>query len=97
MRMPFRTRRQAPVLKERRHLARRVINRVAQYQAEGALPRACMVTDISDGGARLYAETEMPDVFTLQISGDGGDERRACRVVWRLGGECGVTFTDRAR
>lgn len=93
--MPLRSRRPAPALKERRQVARRVINRVAQYQADGALPRGCMVTDISEGGARLYAETGMPDAFTLHVTGDDGALRRDCRVVWRLGGECGVKFTDR--
>ena len=53
-----------------------------------------MVTDISEGGARLYSETAMPDTFTLAISGEGKAVRRDCRVVWRLGGECGVEFVD---
>lgn len=52
-----------------------------------------MVADLSDQGARLYSD-ETPPAFTLTISGDKGDERRACRVVWRLGHEVGVQFTD---
>ena len=28
-----------------------------------------MITDISDTGARLYCETEMPDTFLLAVSG----------------------------
>jgi hypothetical protein len=84
--------------KERRSLARRVINRVAQYHSGlGALPRTCMVTDISQGGARLYSETEMPDAFTLTVAIEDGEMRRECRVVWRLGGEVGVSFTDARR
>ena len=59
------------------------------------MPRPCMVTDISEGGARLYSEIEMPPVFTLAVSGDGVNVRRECRVVWRLGGELGVKFIDR--
>ena len=55
-----------------------------------------MITDISDGGARLYSETEMPQKFTLSVSGEGAHTRRECRVVWRLGGEFGVEFIDRA-
>lgn len=93
--MRDRTTRTATMLKERRQLPRRVINRVAHYQAEGALPRACMVTDISEGGARLYCETEMPEFFVLALSVDGAPMRRDCRVVWRLGHEVGVAFTDR--
>jgi len=86
------------VFKDRRKTHRRVINRVAQYQCGlGSLPRTCMVIDISDGGARLYAETELPDTFTLAVTGDGIDTRRECRVVWRLGGEYGVAFTGQPR
>ena len=82
---------------ERRKLARRVINRVAQFHTDdGALPRACMITDISDGGARLYSETDMPEKFMLAVSGDHGETRRDCRIVWRLGREFGVKFVDRA-
>jgi len=55
-----------------------------------------MVTDISDAGARLYSEIEMPPTFTLSVFGDGVQVRRECRVVWRLGGELGVEFIDRA-
>jgi PilZ domain-containing protein len=84
------------VLNERRKIARRVINRVAQFQTDdGSLPRSCMITDISEGGARLYSETDMPQKFTLAVSSDGGDSRRECRVVWRLGRELGVEFVDR--
>jgi hypothetical protein len=53
------------------------------------------VTDISDRGARLYSELDLPERFTLSLSGDGVDVRQECRVVWRLGGELGVEFTDR--
>ena len=85
------------MFKERRKIARRIINRVAQFHCDdGSLPRSCMITDISEGGARLYSETEMPQKFTLSVFGEDGDTRRECRVVWRLGGELGVEFTDRA-
>ena len=83
------------MVKDRRGVPRRVINRLAQYRCGlGALPRACMVTDISSGGARLYSETDMPETFTLSVSADNTDIHRECRVVWRLGGEVGVTFVD---
>ena len=87
------------MLKDRRKTQRRIINRVAQYQCGlGSLPRTCMVTDISDGGARLYSETELPDTFVLSVTGEGIDNGpRECRVVWRLGGEYGVAFTGRPR
>lgn len=78
---------------DRRGAERQAINRRAQYIAAlGALPRDCMVIDMSDGGARLYTEAGLPDEFTLLVSGDAREVRRECRVVWRLGGECGVAF-----
>jgi hypothetical protein len=83
-----------PRAAERRAAGRHTINRRAQYIAAlGALPRDCMVIDISDGGARLFSEAGLPDQFTLVVSGDAAQLRRDCRVVWRLGGECGVAFT----
>ena len=90
------------MLSERRQHKRYVINRIAKFQTDsGALPRDCMITDISQQGARLFADgVEVPDQFHLMISG-GKDSiakgsRRECRVVWRLGGEIGVTFVGPA-
>jgi hypothetical protein len=78
---------------ERRQHPRIKINRMAKFHVEtGALPRDCLITDISRQGARLFAEgVEVPDQFHLTISGDQ-PIRRECRVVWRLGGEIGVMF-----
>ena len=84
------------MLKDRRQFPRLPINRVAKFHSGiGTLPRDCMVTDISDRGARLFSELDMPEHFTLSLSGDGVDLRQECRVVWRLGGELGVEFTGR--
>ncbi|MBN8920870.1 MAG: PilZ domain-containing protein [Rhizobiales bacterium] len=60
----------------------------------GTLPRECRLTDISDGGVRLFADgMEIPDRFTLLFPDKEGT-RRECRVVWRLGPEVGAEFTD---
>jgi hypothetical protein len=84
------------VLKDRRQSPRQVINRIAKFHAGGgSLPRDCMVTDISENGARLFSEADMPEQFTLSLSGEGTSIRRECRVVWRLGGELGVEFIRR--
>jgi len=78
--------------KERRRHERHSINRVAKVQSAGSLRRDCLVTDISDAGARLYAEgIVIPDQFVLLITGSQ-TVRRECRVVWRLGNEIGVEF-----
>ncbi|MEI8150958.1 MAG: PilZ domain-containing protein [Hyphomicrobiales bacterium] len=78
---------------ERRRERRHTINRIAKFQTDnGSLPRDCMITDISQKGARLFAEgIEIPNEFDLLISGATGS-RRKCQVVWRLGGEIGVAF-----
>jgi hypothetical protein len=80
---------------DRRRSPRRRLDRRAKIQlAAGALPRDCLITDISDGGIRLYVEGfEVPDDFVLQLSGEGlADTGRAYRVVWRLGYEVGAEF-----
>jgi hypothetical protein len=78
---------------DRRKHQRYIINRVAKWQLElGTLPRDCMISDISDRGARLFIEgVEAPDQFYLLIDGSH-NRREECHVVWRLGGEVGVTF-----
>ena len=86
------------VFLERRKTARRTINRIAQFHSEvSPMPRPCMVTDLSEGGARLYSEIDMPPAFTLSVSCDGRNLRRDCRVAWRLGGELGVEFVGQMR
>jgi len=81
---------------ERRGAPRHTINRRAHYIAAlGALPRDCLVIDMSDTGARLYAEPALPDEFILVVSGAGKPAQKECRVVWRLGGETGVAFAGK--
>ena len=84
------------MLGERRRHKRHIINRIAKVQTDsGALPRDCLITDISQQGARLFADgIDIPDQFHLVITEHGNvrGDRRECRVVWRLGGEIGVTF-----
>ena len=84
------------MLSDRRSSRRYTINRIAKFQQDAyTLPRDCMISDISDYGARLLAENvEIPDQFNLLISDTNGDLRRQCQVVWRLGCELGVKFTD---
>jgi hypothetical protein len=82
-------------LKERRRSPRQLINRAAKLQAaNGALPRDCLITNMSHGGVRLHIEgAEVPDRFVLLISAEGEKPRpRDCRVIWRLGFEVGVEF-----
>src|SRR2546421_775158 len=81
--------------KDRRTTPRYALRGAAKMQIAGSpFPRDCLVTDVSDGGVRLYVEgVEVPDEFTLCFA---SGERRACRVVWRLGYELGIAFADGA-
>jgi PilZ domain len=83
---------------ERRKHQRQTINRLAKFQTtSGGLPRECTITDISVSGARLFVgDAEVPDKFHLLISGDK-IVREECQLVWRLGGEVGVTFVTEQR
>jgi PilZ domain-containing protein len=74
------------MLQDRRKTPRRAFKRITRFNNDLTGPRECMVIDLSDQGARLHSD-ETPPAFTLTVSGDKGDERRACRVVWRPGHE----------
>ena len=80
---------------ERRRDERLAVRGLAKIlTGTGALPRDCWVSDISDGGVRLHAESvAVPDEFGLMLHGPTGG-RRECRVVWRLGHEVGAEFVD---
>jgi hypothetical protein len=80
---------------DRRRSRRYQLNRMAKIQLGlGALPRDCLVTDMSEGGVRLHVEGfDVPDDFVLLLTGEGfGGTERAYRVVWRLGCEIGAKF-----
>lgn len=82
---------------ERRKSHRRAISLPARIEITiGSPPRDCLITDISEGGVRLYTEVaEIPDRFVLWFSENGRSARpRDCSVVWRLGHELGAKFTD---
>ncbi|MBX9840881.1 MAG: PilZ domain-containing protein [Xanthobacteraceae bacterium] len=82
---------------DRRSHPRVTVNRVARIYAEQAgVNCECTITDISEGGARLFVpEVNLPEQFVLLISGDKVT-REECRVAWRLGGEMGVQFVTRS-
>ena len=86
------------MFKERRKAPRHAINRMAQFHSEVCpMPRPILLTDISESGARLFTDIDMPPTFVLAVSGEGVNERRDCRIVWKLGGEIGVEFVTPAR
>jgi PilZ domain len=85
---------------ERRLSRRRLLNRVAKIRlGNAALPRDCLITDISDGGVRLHVEGfDVPDEFVLLLSGDDIKSKGcAYKVVWRSGFEIGAKFLGPVR
>ena len=83
-----------PSVEERRRSRRRQINRVAKIQfGSGTLPRDCLITDISDGGVRLYLNgLDVPDEFVLLLSGHRVTQESKYQVVWRFNQELGAKF-----
>ena len=74
---------------------------VKHYQIDGiavfwvAQPAYCIITDISDGGVRIYLNgLEVPDEFVLLLSGDGPAMDGRYRVVWREGDEVGAKYVS---
>jgi hypothetical protein len=84
----------APLPHERRREPRRPLYRAARIQlGNGALPRECVVLDISDGGVRLRVDGhEVPDEFVLLLSGHRVTQESKYKVVWRLNQEIGAKF-----
>ncbi|PWB60415.1 MAG: PilZ domain-containing protein [Bradyrhizobiaceae bacterium] len=82
---------------DRRRSQRHALRGLAKIRTSAStFPRDCWVTDVSDGGVRLFVEgLEVPESFTLVFDGDA--RPRECRVVWRLGHEIGAEFTDGRR
>lgn len=74
------------MLQDRRKTPRRAFKRIARFNND--------LTGRANASSSTCPTRATPPAFTLTISGDKGDERRACRVVWRLGHEVGVQFTD---
>lgn len=81
---------------EKRKDRRRTLHHTASILlgADQVLP--CAILDVSDSGARLAPQEPeaVPDRFDLLLSGNG-TPRRDCRVIWRDGGQVGVTFENR--
>jgi hypothetical protein len=80
---------------ERRKSRRRAVSQVVRLELEGdaANHPGVLVTDVSDGGVRLFArDVDIPTRFALVFPDSG--VRRECRMVWQIGPEVGVEFTD---
>ena len=83
---------------DRRKTRRRATSEVVKLELNDGAPGdhpGLLVTDMSDGGLRLFAQNvEVPSTFAVIFSESG--IRRNCRMVWRIGPEVGVEFIDQA-
>ena len=81
---------------DKRKARRRPLRYTAWVALENEKLHGCVLSDISDHGARLDVDDAkaLPDQFMLLLSGTGSARRR-CRVVWRAPGQIGVAFERR--
>jgi hypothetical protein len=82
--------------KDQRKTRRRPIRYSAWMALDSDKLHGCVLSDISDTGARLDVEdaASLPDRFMLLLSGTGSARRR-CRIVWRAPAQVGVAFERR--
>ena len=81
---------------DKRKSRRRPLRYSAWMALDNDKLHGCVLSDISDTGARLDVEDvkALPDRFMLLLSGTGS-ARRSCRVIWRAPGQIGVAFERR--
>jgi hypothetical protein len=81
------------MLQDKRKAQRRPIHHSAWLALSAGEFRGCMLSDVSDTGARINVEDAetLPDRFFLLLSKTGA-ARRVCRVVWRKSSQLGVRF-----
>jgi hypothetical protein len=79
--------------KDKRKLRRRPIRYTATAVFGPGDKRTCVVSDVSEGGARIDMENAQtaPEQFVLFLSHNGA-ARRICKVVWRKPHQVGVSF-----
>ena len=83
------------LLNRRRGLVdrRRPYKRAAKIKYHpGSLPRDCIITEVSERGAKIVTEDDdIPVEFTIIFSTGHSHQ---CQLRWRTGNELGVKFTD---
>ena len=81
---------------DKRKSRRRPLRYSAWMALDDEKLHGCVLSDISDTGARLDVEDSqmLPDRFRLLLSG-ASSTRRECRVIWRGPAQLGVAFEKR--
>ena len=84
------------MLNDKRKALRRPIRYTAWLMLEADQLHGCVLSGVSDIGARIDVEDgeKLPDRFLLLLSGNGKAKRK-CRVVWRTARQSGVKFDHR--
>ena len=80
---------------ERRGNFRVEWNGEAKIAVKGRVVCSCIVSNFSNGGAKLSkvdASARLPDLFEIQLFDQ--EAPRLCRVTWRRDDELGVQFAD---
>ena len=91
----------AMVAEKRKHIRRKIVTRATFAANEHSARVDCLVTDMSQTGARIFAKTkqEMPKNFLLFLA---TRVMRRCATIWQKDREAGVHFryplsVDRAK
>jgi hypothetical protein len=81
------------MINDKRKALRRPMRYTAWLALEPGQLHGCVLSDISDTGARIDVEDSktVPDQFMLWLS-NSGSARRKCRVMWRKPRQVGVKF-----
>jgi hypothetical protein len=82
---------------DKRKHPRKAMRYAAWVQDGDTNPQSCVLSDISDSGARIEVQNpdDVPELFTLLLSGQANSARRRCRVKWRTEDQIGVQFENR--
>lgn len=79
----------------RKHLRVEWVSPGTIYVGDGSPGRPCLVSNLSNGGARISRvdSDRLPDEFMLSLSPRRGPSRK-CRIVWRTKHDVGVEFAE---
>jgi len=83
-------------LSDRRSEPRHRVARIGTIvRRNGAAPRYCLVTEMSDGGVRISTNGyEVPGDFLLRLPGLEATQHGNYQVIWRLGNEVGAKLIN---
>jgi hypothetical protein len=83
-------------ISDRRSESRHRVARIGTILCNnGAPPRYCLVTEMSDSGVRISsAGYEVPSDFVLRLPGLAVPQEGSYQVIWRLGNEIGAKLVE---